>query len=129
MLLLLACAACSATGRSDHAVGQAPVSPPAPDLAGQMRQMIGAAACTDASQCRTVPFGARACGGPEAYLAYSTSATGAAPLQALAERYARQRRAQQAAANEASTCQFVADPGAQCRAGACVVNSAGSDAR
>ncbi len=131
LILLLACTACSAAGPEAPPAASAPlaVTAPPPGLPAQMRALVGTAACTDSAQCKTVPLGARACGGPEGYLAYSTSVTQAAPLQALAERYAQQQREANARSGMASTCQFIADPGAQCRAGACVLGTTGPEAR
>lgn len=123
LLLLLGCTACSS---SSPAVKPAPRAAP-PTLLAEMRALAGAAACTDSVQCRTVPLGARACGGPEGYLAYSSAATAAAPMQALADRYAEQRRAAHASSGMLSTCQFMPDPGAVCRAGACQLRGAGPD--
>ncbi|MFC0131693.1 hypothetical protein CR105_12670 [Massilia eurypsychrophila] len=123
LILLLACAACKAGGPAPSSTVPAVLAAVAPaaanDLPAQMRAQIGNAACTDSAQCKTVPLGARACGGPEGYLAYSAAKTPAAPLLALAERYAQQRSAEQAAAGMASTCQMAVDPGAVCQAGAC----------
>ncbi len=85
--------------------------------------MIGTAACTESSQCHTLPIGARACGGPQSYLAWSSAQTDGAALRALAQRFQEQRRAEDAAAGIASDCRFIPDPGAQCRAGACQLNT------
>src|SRR5690349_4713970 len=46
--------------------------------------LIGDAACDDDSQCRTIAMGAKACGGPAYYLAWSTKRTDAAALQQAA---------------------------------------------
>lgn len=130
LIFLLACAACSAAGPAAPPVpAGAPVAAAPAGLPAQMRAQIGAAACTDSSQCKTVPLGARACGGPEGYLAYSTSTTPTAPLLALAERYAQQRRAEQAASGMMSTCQMMVDPGAVCQAGACQLRTTPVDAK
>ena len=93
--LLLACAACAACAVSS--AGQpkprpAPAAPPGDTLA-QIRALIGTAACTDTSQCRTVGIGARPCGGPQAYLAWSTAHTDGAALAALSEKYRLEREA------------------------------------
>jgi hypothetical protein len=127
LILLLACTACSAAGPAVTSTPGVPAAPAAAStgLVAQMRAQIGTAACAESSQCKTVPLGARACGGPEGYLAYSTAATPPAPLQALAERYAQQRRAEQAAAGMMSTCQMMVDPGAVCQASVCQLRSAG----
>jgi hypothetical protein len=91
--------------------------------------MIGAAACTDSSQCRTLPLGARSCGGPEAYLPYSTANTSEAALQALGERYKQERQARNQASGMVSDCRFMVDPGAVCQAGACQLGAGGPQIR
>lgn len=91
--------------------------------------MIGGAACSDGAQCRTLPVGARACGGPEAYLAYSTANLSEPALKALAERYQRDRQAQNEASGMMSTCRVIPDPGAVCRAGTCQLGAGEAAAR
>ncbi|MDQ2820609.1 MAG: hypothetical protein M3Y65_09465 [Pseudomonadota bacterium] len=92
------------------------------DTLTQIRALIGTAACTDSSQCRTVGIGARPCGGPKAYLAWSTAHTDGAALATLAEKLRLEGEAANAASGELSTCQFFPDPGASCRAGTCQLN-------
>jgi hypothetical protein len=70
--------------------------------------------CQTASDCATLPIGARACGGPEAYLAYAPSGTDLQRLKQAAARYEQLRRQQIDARAEMSTCEVLADPGAQC---------------
>ena len=124
MLLLLSLSACSTAG---------PASTPAPNgegaalLLAHMRSLVASASCTDAEQCKSVAIGARACGGPESYLAYSTVLTNPKQLQALALRHAEQRRAEVANAGLLSTCVMLLDPGATCRAGTCQLRSAPSN--
>jgi hypothetical protein len=125
-LILLACAACvacAATARAPR--GAAVPAPPAGDTLAQIRAMIGDAACTDASQCHTLAIGARPCGGPQAYLPWSSAKTDGAALAVLAERFKKEREAAIAASGEMSTCQFLPDPGATCRAGTCQLNPPG----
>jgi hypothetical protein len=122
LILLLGCTACTS-------VAEAPrkASPPASStgagtaeaLPQQIKAMIGSAACTDSSQCRTLPMGASACGGPQAYLAWSNANVSEGDIRALGERYTAQRQAQVAASGERSICRFVPDPGAQCVTGSC----------
>jgi hypothetical protein len=81
---------------------------------GELRQLIGDAACVSDAQCRTVAIGASACGGPAAYLAWSTLRTDAAAVRQAAERYTR-RSAVPPRRGDASTCRVLADPGAVCR--------------
>ena len=117
LILLLACSACNATlpGAS------APPATPEPSPLAQIRTMVGSAACTDSSQCKSLAIGSSPCGGPDSYLAYSTRTTAEAPLRELAMRHAKQRNTEIMQSGVASTCQFLVDPGAQCRAGACVL--------
>jgi hypothetical protein len=81
-----------------------------------VKALIGDAACDDDTQCRTVAIGAKACGGPEAWVAWSTKRTDAAALQSAAAGYNRQRAEEVARSGRASDCMLVADPGARCRA-------------
>jgi hypothetical protein len=75
--------------------------------------------CNTDQQCRTVPVGAKSCGGPESYMAYSTAGVSADKAQALAERYRKERVAENQASGLASDCRYLMDPGATCRAGRC----------
>ena len=40
-----------------------------------IRELIGQPECSDAAQCRSIPFGSKPCGGPWEYLVYSTTQT------------------------------------------------------
>lgn len=131
ILLLLGCAACASDAHGPDAqtapvlAASQPGGAPVPRTAApgatfeQIRALIGAAACTDSSQCRTLPIGAKACGGPESYLAWSTKQTSEQELHALGERYRNERQAEQAKSGAMSDCRFLPDPGAVCRAGTC----------
>ncbi len=72
--------------------------------------------CTQTAECATVGVGARSCGGPEVFLAYSLRDTPAAALQAAVQRHATLRRKQLEERGEMSTCDVLPDPGAQCAA-------------
>ena len=100
-----------------------PPSPAAsqPDTRTQAQQLIDDAACSDDSQCRTIGWGAKACGGPQHWVAFSTARTDAAALEQLAQQEAARERAQQQRRGIVSNCQYVADPGAQCLANRCVL--------
>ena len=123
--LIMACTACTTdAGVPPERQQPPPATKDAPAAAAgstleQIRAMIGGAACTGPSQCRSLPVGARACGGPEAYLPYSTANLSEPALKALAERYKGERETQNQASGMISTCLFIADPGAVCRAGTC----------
>lgn len=127
-LVLLACTACVACAASSADQPKPkPAAPPPGDTLAQIRALIGTAACTDNSQCRTIGIGARACGGPQAYLAWSATHTDGAELAALAEKFKLEREAANAASGELSNCQFFPDPGASCRAGICQLNPVGAN--
>jgi hypothetical protein len=128
LLLLAGCTACS-TGAQPGAgqAGKSPENAAAPqlrqaaptDTLARIRALAGTPTCSSDAQCHTLALGARACGGPESYLAWSSARTSAAEMGALGETYQAERRAANAASGMMSTCQFMPDPGAVCRAGTC----------
>jgi hypothetical protein len=127
LLLLAGCAGC--TG----AATQTPQAPPAQaatggqgDTLARIRAMVGTPSCSSDAQCHTLAIGHKSCGGPESYLAWSSAKTPEAELQALGERYKEERRAADAASGMVSTCRFMPDPGAVCRAGSCQLGEGGS---
>ena len=128
LLLLRACAGCTASTSSPPVAQAAPGAAAGPaarqsedaaSLLVRIRNGIGGAACTDSAQCKTLPVGARACGGPEGYLAYSTAVKTPESLTDLAARHAERRRTSVAASGMISTCEIKSDPGAICIKGAC----------
>ena len=85
----------------------------------EVRQLISQAVCTSDADCRTMAIGSKACGGPEAYLAWSVRQTDPQALSAAAARHADQQRTQnQKPGGRMSNCAWVSDPGAQCVAAA-----------
>lgn len=120
-LVLPALAACAAP-----APAPAPTSSVAPGKTEQLWRQIQAAnadaSCETNSQCHTIGIGAKACGGPENYLAWSSKSSDGAALKALVGQHAAARRADDERAHMMSTCAVVSDPGASCRAGVCVIN-------
>lgn len=105
------------------------VAQPAPasteQLAAQIQALVGDAACDGPAQCRTIAVGARACGGPDSYLAWSTLRTDERRLRELVRQHAEQRRADNRAERSASICLMETDPGATCRARRCTLNPRG----
>ena len=105
----------------------APVKPAAP-VSSTLRQQIvaeiGNASCGTSAQCRTLPVGSRACGGPEGYLAYSTKTGDAAKMQRMAAQESAARKEQDRQTGGMSTCQMMMDPGATCQAGRCTSGNA-----
>ncbi len=92
---------------------------PADVALAEVRQLISQAVCTTDADCRTMAIGSKACGGPEAYLAWSVRQTDPQALSAAAARHADQQRTQnQKPGGRMSNCAWVSDPGAQCVAAA-----------
>ena len=85
-----------------------------PALHAQVQRLIGRAECDSDAQCRTLPLGARACGGPETYVAWSVLGTDQAALQRAGERYGQWQAQQQARSGTMSICMVEIDPGAVC---------------
>jgi hypothetical protein len=88
----------------------------------ELRGKIGAASCTENAQCRTLPIGAKLCGGPLSFLAYSAQGTNEAELQKLSAELNRLHRLTAEARSRAgmvSDCMVIDDPGAECRGGKC----------
>ena len=84
-----------------------------------------ASACTVDTECHSVAVGAKACGGPTGYRAYSSKTVSTASVDALAQ-HERDLAAQAAReSHEVSTCFMLADPGAHCQQNKCVTGPAG----
>lgn len=132
LLSLLACAACTtrADGPATPPAAQPPastVSAPAPapaDTLAQIKGLIGKAECASDSQCQILPIGARPCGGPASYLAWSTARTSSSEIQALADRYRAEQQERNARSGMVSDCRAIAPPAAACRAGSCQLTDA-----
>lgn len=97
-----------------------------------IEQLIGDAACNNDSECRVIGVGALACGGPEAYRAWSVGQTNARVLEEAVARDAAIRRQQIERAGMLSTCAVKPVPAVRCtraleRAGVghCVLTAAG----
>jgi hypothetical protein len=108
MVLLLASALSAAC---------AGVEPAAPAAARTgVESLIGDAACDGDAQCHAIGVGAKACGGPQAYLAWSSKRTDGTALRQAAEREAGAARAAAEASGIMSNCMIAKDPGAYCAA-------------
>jgi hypothetical protein len=94
--------------------GQPPSVTPAGT--GSVATLVGDAACDSDAQCHTIGIGAKACGGPQRYLAWSSLRTDGAALRSAAEHETRAARAQAEAAGVMSNCSVTVDPGAYCAA-------------
>jgi len=89
-----------------------------------LQALVGDAACRDDTQCRTLPAGSLACGGPASYLPWSTLRSDEAALKAAAAPLAQRRPG--SARGEVSICRVLPDPGARCVPGG-AASSASAD--
>jgi hypothetical protein len=105
--------ACLVAGAGAHA------NPGESKARTELRQLGRAVDCTSDQQCKTLPVGAKSCGGPEAYMVYSTVNTSPEKANALAERYRKERELENKRSGMLSDCRVLMDPGAQCKAGWC----------
>lgn len=81
---------------------------------GRIEALIGDAACRNSQDCRVIGIGARACGGPEVYRAWSSWRTSEAALQKLVSDDAAARRRQLDEQGMVSTCAIVPTPSVAC---------------
>lgn len=93
------------------------------DLLAHIRNEIGTAPCSGDAQCRTLPVGARACGGPQAWLPWSTQMGRPEVLREWADKLATIQRLRHERSGELSNCQHYPDPGAMCQAQRCVLRT------
>ena len=125
--LILATAACAGDPLNKKT---APPSNPAPSssaqLLTQIQAEIGDAACDSPAQCHSIGIGAKSCGGPEGYLAWSSKRSDEKKLTSLVEQHAATRRAENLASGMMSDCRLITDPGATCQAGRCTLLPSGS---
>jgi hypothetical protein len=89
--------------------------------------LVNASACSADSECRTVATGAKACGGPTAYRAYSAAKADPKTVAALAEHEHELGMAEARASGQVSACFMLADPGAHCQKNKCVTGPAGTN--
>ncbi len=117
--ILLACTAAACVS--------APATEPASskELLRQIQEQTADLSCDGPQQCRTLAVGAKACGGPERYLPWSSKQQDGSALRELAARHATLRRAEDAKSGMLSNCSVVPDPGASCVAGRCVLRPPG----
>lgn len=131
-LLALAClvSACQAQPVAQRPVAMRDLASASDaDLQQWIVQGIGPAACQADAECRTLPVGTKACGGPARWLAWSASVSDGAQLQAWSDALAERQRQQQQARGQASTCSVVPDPGAACVMGRCTLQGSGQGGR
>jgi len=91
-------------------------APGTPAAMAQIDALIGEAACRGDDDCRVIGVGATACGGPDAYRAWSVTHTDGRLLEALVASDAAARRQAMERLGIASTCAILPVPGVACMA-------------
>ncbi|MBC7454453.1 MAG: hypothetical protein H7335_12240 [Massilia sp.] len=86
---------------------------------------IGDAACDGPQQCHSIALGAKPCGGPEGYLAWSSKRSHEQRLTKLVEQHVAARKAENVRNDVLSTCVFETDPGVRCQAAHCTLGPRG----
>ncbi|MCZ8073855.1 MAG: hypothetical protein O9341_06955 [Paucibacter sp.] len=120
--LALLAGACSSAPASHTASNKAANTPESQRLLKSLETEIGEARCSSDAQCHSLAVGAKACGGPEGYRAWSSQHNGdGKKLQALADQQAAARRAEQSQGGMMSNCAIEPEPGARCQAGRCAL--------
>jgi hypothetical protein len=93
---------------------------PQGDLMAQVRALAKTTGCATAGDCRALPVGRKACGGPRAYVVYCPASTNESALRAKIGEV--DRADMEANRGAVSDCMLVTEPnltvsGGQCRAG------------
>ncbi len=95
------------------------VEPATPQTAGELLPivtgLIGDAECDDDSQCRVIGIGARPCGGPASYRAWSSKGTEEGALQVAVQAHAQAQQQENGASGKVSNCLVLPMPAASCQ--------------
>lgn len=114
VVLLTACG----PGRGGHTA-----QPEAPgtltSLEARVQAELGEPVCDDVSECRTMAFGTKPCGGPWSYLVYSIRTTDSTRMEEAVARYNRLEATLNREEGRMSDCSIVAAPQLACVAGRC----------
>ena len=88
-------------------------------LRSRILELIGEPVASGMSQCRLIAFGAKPCGGPRAYLVYSTEATDSTLLARAVALYTSEDARLNQELGRASDCRLVTPPQITFAAGRC----------
>lgn len=88
-------------------------------LEQEARVLANTSGCTEAAQCRALPVGTKACGGPRYYLPYCPLTTDAAALQRKLDELRTAEQQFNAATGAISDCMFISEPSLTSAGGAC----------
>ena len=93
----------------------AAAAPASASAQARVDALIGDAGCDIQGQCHVVGIGARPCGGPESWLAWSTKATNPQALQDAVQAQVQARKDENQRSGLASDCMVRPEPTAVCR--------------
>ena len=96
------------------ASGSGAAGPATDDALATIHALVGDGACDSDTVCRSMPIGAKACGGPEGSFAWSTQRSDASKLADAVARYNAGRVAMNARDGRVSNCAMEIDPGVAC---------------
>jgi len=113
--LLLAALVASACAGPAAAPSQAASTAERDRAWADVQALVGDATCQADEQCHAVGVGARACGGPARYIAWSSRVTDGDKLEAAVRHHAELERAALRADGRVSDCRVLPQPLAQCR--------------
>ena len=127
LMLLVLVAGCRTVGPGDDEAQSDPVHArfdrELQELDVQIREATGEARAETASQCRVIGVGAKPCGGPWRYHAYSTAHGDPARVEDLVARYNALETRKNERFGLASTCLMTAAPAVALEGGRCVLRA------
>ena len=119
---VLATAACAENPMNKRtAPAPTPAASSSAQLLAQIQAEIGDAACDSSAQCHSIGVGAKSCGGPEGYLAWSSKSSDTTKLTSLVAQHKLAREEENRRSGMLSNCALVTDPGATCQAARCAL--------
>jgi len=83
-------------------------------LRKEIQRLAGDLRCNNVSQCRALPLGKRACGGPDEYVVFSTMTAKVAQLEKKAAEYTLLQEALLRGKPETGPCEIILEPTLQC---------------
>jgi hypothetical protein len=125
-LMVVALGSCNA---QRSGAGGAPSDPPPRSDSERLQELqraiereIGVPRAGSPSECKTIGFGSKPCGGPVRYLVYSTATTDAAKLERLVGEFNRLQQKINRERGLVSDCMLTVEPQVELVDGVCKIN-------
>jgi len=90
---------------------------------GQIINLIGEPRCNNLVHCRVLPLGARPCGGPSEYLAFSSMTANRETLESQAYEYTFLEEEANRSKSAVGSCEVLPQPRVDCISGRCTLSS------